>query len=105
MSASPQGNGIPPKPAPEDVPQHSPIQYPAEYTFKIMGVAAEDFRSHAVALVGQVVGPIPDDRVRMNASPQGKYQSVSVSVRLDSESQRRAVYQLLWEDKRVLYYL
>ena len=38
-------------------------------------------------------------------SSGGKYHSVSVVVRLESEAQRRAVYQALWEDGRVVYYL
>jgi putative lipoic acid-binding regulatory protein len=43
--------------------------------------------------------------VVVRASNKGKYQSVSVVARLTSEDQRRAVYQALRADQRVVYYL
>jgi hypothetical protein len=30
---------------------------------------------------------------------------VTVAAQLDSEDQRRAIYQALWADERVVYYL
>ncbi|WP_242346197.1 HP0495 family protein [Anaeromyxobacter terrae] len=81
------------------------LDYPVDYTFKIMGRAADDFAEYARRLVARIVGDAPPERVRVRASSGGKYHSVSVAVRLDSEDQRRAVYQVLWEDERVVYYL
>jgi hypothetical protein len=52
-----------------------------------------------------VVGAAPAERVVVRQSAQGKYHSVSVVARLESEDQRRAVYQALYEDERVVYYL
>jgi putative lipoic acid-binding regulatory protein len=82
-----------------------PIEYPLDYTFKVMGLAADDFAEHARRLVARVVGEVAPERVRVRASAGGKYQSVSVVVRLVSEEQRRAVYGALWTDPRVVYYL
>jgi putative lipoic acid-binding regulatory protein len=90
------GKGLPPAPV---------LEYPLDYTFKIMGLAADDFAEHARRLVAAVVGAAPPERVTVRASAQGKYQSVSVEVRLASETQRRAVYQALHDDARVVYYL
>jgi putative lipoic acid-binding regulatory protein len=81
------------------------VEYPLDYTFKIMGLAADDFPEHARRLVAAVVGEAPPERVTVRASAQGKYHSVSVSVRLEAEAQRRAVYQALHDDPRVVYYL
>ena len=81
------------------------LEYPVDYTFKVMGFAADDFPEHARRLVEGVVGDAPTERVRVRASAQGRYQSVSVAVRLVSEAQRRAVYQALHDDGRVVYYL
>ena len=81
------------------------LEYPLDYTFKIMGLAADDFAEYARRLVARVVGDAPPERVRVRTSSGGKYHSVSVEVRLESELQRRAVYQVLWEDERVVYYL
>lgn len=81
------------------------IEYPLDYTFKVMGLSADDFPEHARRLVARVVGDAPADRVTIRSSAGGKYQSVSVEVTLVSEEQRRAVYQALYDDERVVYYL
>ncbi|ABC81351.1 DUF493 domain-containing protein [Anaeromyxobacter dehalogenans] len=81
------------------------LEYPLRYTFKVMGLAADDFAEHARRLVARGVGEAPAIDVTVRASSGGKYHSVSVAVRLESEAQRRAVYQLLWQDERVVYYL
>ncbi len=81
------------------------IQYPVDYTFKVIGLAADDFADHACKLVSRVVAGVDAERVTIRASAKGKYHSVSVRAWLVSEEQRRAVYQALWEDPRVVYYL
>ena len=81
------------------------LDYPLDYTFKVMGLAGDDFAEHARRLVARCVGEVPPDRVTVRASSAGKYHSVSVVVRLVSEEQRRAVYQALHDDARVVYYL
>jgi uncharacterized protein len=81
------------------------LDYPLEYTFKIIGLARDDFAEHARRLIERMVGDAPADRVSIRQSAQGKYHSVSVVARLESEDQRRAVYQALYEDERVVYYL
>jgi putative lipoic acid-binding regulatory protein len=81
------------------------IDYPLDYTFKVMGHAADDFAEYARRIVARVVGDVPAERVRVRASSGGKYHSVSVEAWLVSEEQRRAVYQALYDDERVVYYL
>jgi hypothetical protein len=86
-------------------PQLPALEYPLDYTFKIMGLASDDFADHARRLVEQLTGAAPVERVVVRASNKGKYLSVSVVARLTSEDQRRAVYQALRTDQRVVYYL
>jgi putative lipoic acid-binding regulatory protein len=81
------------------------LDYPLDYAFKIMGLATDDFAEHARRLVERIVGSAPAERVVIRASSQGKYHSVTVNARLVSEEQRRAVYQALHDDARVIYYL
>ncbi len=81
------------------------LEYPLDYAFKIMGLAHDDFAEHARRLVERVVGAAPPDQVVIRASARGKYHSVTVTTRLESEEQRRAVYQALYDDERVVYYL
>jgi putative lipoic acid-binding regulatory protein len=81
------------------------FEYPLDYTFKIMGLAADDFAEHARRLVERTGVAAPADQVVVRQSAHGKYHSVSVVVRLESEEQRRAVYEALYGDDRVVYYL
>jgi len=81
------------------------FRYPLAYTFKVMGLAGDDFAEHARRLVARVVGEVPPNRVVVRRSSGGKYHSVSVVAMLRSEEQRRAVYQTLAADQRVVYYL
>jgi putative lipoic acid-binding regulatory protein len=81
------------------------LDYPIEYTFKIMGLAGDDFAEHARRLVERIVGAAPAEQVTIRRSAQGKYHSVAGVTGLESEDQRRAVYQALHEDDRVVYYL
>lgn len=87
------------------LPAHPTLEYPLRYTFKIMGLARDDFAEHARRLVARVVGEAPPEDVAIRQSSGGKYHSVSVAVLLRSEEQRRAVYRALHEDERVVYYL
>jgi len=81
------------------------IAYPLDYAFKVMGLAAADFPDHARGLVTRPLGAAVPAQVSVRASAAGKYQSVTVVVRLESEEQRRSVYQTLHDDARVVYYL
>lgn len=81
------------------------FSYPTEYTFKIMGLAAEDFPEHARRLVARVISEVPAEAVSVRASSGGKYLSVSVNVVLRSEEERLGVYEALRGDARVVYAL
>jgi putative lipoic acid-binding regulatory protein len=82
------------------------IQYPTVYTFKVMGRQEHGFREYVRQLFKRILGiEVPLDSISERPSSLGRYLSVSVSVYLLSEEQRRAIYLHLHQDKRVLYYL
>ena len=81
------------------------FEYPLEYPFKIMGLAADDFCEHARRIVASVVPEVPPERVTVRASAGGKYLSVTVIAVLRSEEERVAVYAALKADPRVAYAL
>lgn len=87
------------------VPAGLGLEYPLDYTFKIIGFAADDFPEHARRVVARFAGQAPPEKVTVRTSAQGRYQSVSVVAWLESEDQRRAVYEALWKDPRVVYRL
>ncbi len=82
------------------------IEYPTVYTFKVMGKQEPGFAEFVRGLFKRILGQeISPDSVSELPSSKGKYLSVSVSVYLLSEEQRRSVYAQLHKERRVLYYL
>jgi len=82
------------------------IEYPTVYTFKVMGLQKDGFREYVRRLFKRLMGTeVSPDSISEQPSSRGKYLSVSVSVYLLSEDQRRAIYAQLYKERRVLYYL
>jgi len=82
------------------------IEYPSIYTFKVMGLQEHGFVEYVRTLFKRLMGTdISQDSIHEQPSTKGKYVSVSVSVYLLSEEQRRAIYAQLHQEKRVVYYL
>lgn len=92
-------------PLPPAGPAGPLLEYPLDYPFKVIGLAAEDFAEHARALVAAVGVAVPLERVSVRGSSAGRYLSVTLVVRLSSEGERQAVYRALGADRRVVYYL
>lgn len=82
------------------------IEYPTVYTFKVMGKQEPGFKEYVRQLFKRVLATeISPDSISELPSSRGKYVSVSVSVYLLSEAQRRAIYEQLHKERRVVYYL
>ncbi|NOJ82567.1 HP0495 family protein [Myxococcus xanthus] len=82
------------------------IEYPSVYTFKVMGTQGAGFVEHVRELFKRFLGTeLSPDSIHEQPSSKGKYVSLSVSVYLLSEEQRRAIYDGLHKDERVIYYL
>ena len=103
-----EGNGDPSKPngTPDIEEKKLTVQYPTDYTFKVMGVQAGDFRDYVRELFERLMGgALRPDALSEQPSSKGKYLSINVTVHLSSEEQRRAIYAELHKDPRVVYYL
>jgi len=71
-----------------------------------MGLQEPGFTEYVLQLFRRLMGTeLSPDALREQPSSRGKYVSVTVSVVLLSEDQRRAIYEGLHREKRVLYYL
>lgn len=82
------------------------IEYPTVYTFKVMGRQEHGFAEYVRQLFRRLMGhEVSQDSIREQPSSKGNYVSVTVSVLLLSEDQRRAIYTQLHKERRVLYYL
>ncbi len=81
------------------------IEYPTSYTFKVMGTQA-GFRAFVEELFARLMGrPLSAESLVEKPSSGGKYVSISVTVDLHSEEQRRGIYAELHQEKRIVYYL
>jgi uncharacterized protein len=81
------------------------IEYPTDYPLKVIGLAGDDLVDHVRSVVEGTGAGLAGEPITTRASGGGKYLSVSLSVRLDSEERRHAVYAALKADPRVIYYL
>jgi len=82
------------------------IEYPTVYAFKVMGLQEHGFGEYVRQLFKRLMGTeVSPDSISLQPSSRGKYVSVTVSVYLLSEEQRRAIYEQLHKERRVLYYL
>ncbi|AKF82148.1 hypothetical protein SAMN05443572_105113 [Myxococcus fulvus] len=91
---------------PEEGEKKPLIEYPSVYTFKVMGKQGPGFAEHVRDLFRRAMGTeISPDSISEQPSSKGTYVSLSVSVYLLSEEQRRAIYDLLHKDPRVIYHL
>jgi uncharacterized protein len=103
-----EGNGDPRKgaPAPQVEEKKLTVEYPTDYTFKVMGLQGGDFRDYVRALFERLMGgQLAAHALSELPSSKGKYLSINVTVHLTSEEQRRAIYAELHKDARVVYYL
>jgi putative lipoic acid-binding regulatory protein len=71
----------------------------------VIGPSADDFLAHVRALVDGALSGAAIGEPELRPSSGGKYLSVTLTVRLASEDERRAVYLALSRDPRVVQYL
>lgn len=87
------------------------IEYPTIYAFKVMGKQEHGFRLYVKELFSRLLGhEVHDSQITEQPSKGARYVSVTVSVELHSEEQRRTIYSALYAestgpDARVKYYL
>ncbi|MDX1656141.1 MAG: DUF493 domain-containing protein [Candidatus Competibacteraceae bacterium] len=78
------------------------LEFPCEFPIKAMGRTDSNFPQVVVALVGRHAPDLTEERVRVQASRHGRFQSVTVTVRATSRAQLDAIYQELTDDERVV---
>jgi putative lipoic acid-binding regulatory protein len=81
------------------------ITYPTDYPLKVIGAAADDFAVHVRSVIERAAPGVSLGDPALRPSSGGKYLSVTIDARLESEAQRIAIYEALKGDPRVVYYL
>ena len=77
-------------------------QFPCLYTFKIFGRSSEGFAEKVRAIVAATLGAVPSEAVTLRESSQGRYVSVTVVIRVETQNQLERVYADLRAEEEVL---
>jgi putative lipoic acid-binding regulatory protein len=80
-------------------------EFPCLYTFKVFGRQSETFADRVRDLIAATLGDLPQDAVTVRESSRGRYLSVTVLARVDSQDQLERVYADLRADATVLLYI
>jgi uncharacterized protein len=82
------------------------IAYPCDYLFKVMGRQQECTPELVASLLASILNEdVSPALVKTQPSERGNYVSLSLTVRLLSETQRVAVYAAMAAEKRILFAL
>ncbi|MEM1412267.1 MAG: DUF493 domain-containing protein [Pseudomonadota bacterium] len=78
------------------------LEFPCAFPIKAMGRNEDDFETLVTTLVFKHAAPVPGEAVRTNASGEGNFVSVTVTVEATSRDQLDRIYQDLTDCDRVL---
>lgn len=78
------------------------LDFPCDFPIKAMGRGGEDFPGLVVELVRRHAPDLDETTLRIQASRQGRFQSVTVIVRATSRAQLDAIYRELTAHEQVV---
>jgi putative lipoic acid-binding regulatory protein len=82
--------------------EESVIEFPTSFPIKMMGRNTPEFPATARALVEKHAGAVDDDAVRVAASSNDRFISVTVTITATSQQQLDAIYQDVTDHEDVL---
>lgn len=78
---------------PDEAPR---IEFPCEdYPVKIVGASGDIYREAVIKIVQQFDETLVKEKVSINLSRNGKYQSVRISMRATGEEQLKGMFEAL----------
>ncbi len=84
------------------IPVEELMEFPTRFSFKAIGHHTREFSQDALQAVHEALG---DDRrveLRTRLSRRGAYLSATLTTRIDSADELRAVYAALWKVEGVI---
>ena len=78
------------------------LSFPCEFPIKVMGETADDFDALVVGLVRKHAHDLLEGAVRTRLSREGRFMSITVTIRAQSRAQLDAIYRELTSNDRVL---
>ena len=80
------------------------LEFPCTYPIKAMGKSGAGLDKLVLTIVSRHV-TVPDDAVRSRPSKGGRYESITVTVEVESRSQLESIYAELTHHEQVLWTL
>ena len=68
------------------------IEFPCLYPIKVIGVAAPGFEAMAIRVLERHAGEIPEELIEFNASKEGRYVSVRVTIAATGTDQLESIF-------------
>lgn len=82
--------------------EDSVLRFPCEFPIKMMGRQTAEFHSIVRSLVEKHAGPLDDERIQTAESRNGRFVSITVTVRAESQQQLDAIYREVTAHEDVL---
>ena len=86
-------------------PEESLIEYPSDFPIKVVGITHDAFAETIVAMVIEHDPEFHAGKVEMRPSTQGKYLSLTLTVRATSRTQLDNIYRALSNHEMVKFVL
>jgi putative lipoic acid-binding regulatory protein len=83
-------------------PETSLLEFPCDFPIKVMGHDREGFYEVARSIVEQHAGAVDDAAIRTAASRNGRFVSMTITIRASSQKQLDDIYMDLSAHKDVL---
>ena len=78
------------------------FEFPCDFPIKVMGHRSDDFQALILGIVSRHAPDIDENQLRIQDSRNGRYRSVTVTVRAQNRDQLDAIYRDLSNHDRVV---
>jgi uncharacterized protein len=78
------------------------LEFPCDFPIKMMGRDQPEFRAAAFEVIERHAGPVADDAVRESSSREGRFLSITVTIRATSQQQLDDIYRELSSHEQIL---
>ncbi|MEX2496175.1 MAG: DUF493 domain-containing protein [Woeseia sp.] len=79
-----------------------PLEFPCEFPIKMMGRDQPEFHQAALSIVERHAGSVDASAVRVAASSNGRFVSITVTINARSREQLDNIYRDLTGDEQIL---
>ncbi|EKD70417.1 MAG: hypothetical protein ACD_46C00539G0005 [uncultured bacterium] len=78
------------------------LTFPCDFTIKVFGLASDEFESAVYGIIHKHVVNVSDRVMQSRLSENGKYQSLSIQIHVESKEQLDQIYRELSASPQVL---